>query len=490
MRESILRRSVASIILIFLLVVLAGIEITDARDLSLEDALDIAVNRSSRGSIIRGDLEVAEQNYYAEKINFYIPEISINGNAPIYNVNESFRFFGGLSEKQLIRTTDLDFKSYIQLQQSLITGGNFTASGNLWRTRSRYPITSQGLSDVTEISKQGVFDFTFEQPILKPSEPKYQLNNKKDDLEVARLTRLEDQATLKKDVVTAYFGVLQSAVELQISNDNVESARLQEQIDSSKFSDGILAEEDYLASSSTRLDAELDQFDKENQQIQKSRDLALLLDFDVSETLSVAPPELAGHLSDREKNVYINNWESSAPILKAKYDYNKAERQADYTASSHGLTGTFQANYELGRGNVSVEGDKTDNNTNSWGVSLNFTLPVWDGGSAGASIKAARLTAEKSELEYNRARKTTRADIINLINRLDVSYRKMNILDKQIGINKKNLDIAEFRMNDGQISKIEYLTSAVAYLDSRNKYLEELKQYLLDKIDLEAKYPG
>jgi len=45
-------------------------------------------------------------------------------------------------------------------------------------------------------------------------------------------------------------------------------------------------------------------------------------------------------------------------------------------------------------------------------------------------------------------------------------------------------------MNDGQISKIEYLVSAVAYLDSRNKYLEELKQYLLDKTDLEAKYPG
>ncbi|HKK21726.1 MAG TPA: TolC family protein, partial [candidate division Zixibacteria bacterium] len=381
MHTSILKKQHVVILILAAAAALAGLHPVCARDLTLDQALDIAVMRSGRGSIIKGDLEVAEQNYFAERINFYIPEISINGNAPIYNVNESFRFFGGLSQKQLIRTTDLDFKTYIQLQQSLITGGNFTATGNIWRTRSRYPITSQGLNDVTELSQQGVFDFTFEQPILKPSEPKYQLNNRKDDLEIARLTKVEDEATLKKDVINAYFGVLQSAIELNISNDNVESARLQEGIDSSKFMDGILAEEGYLASSSARLDAELDQFDKENAQIQKNRDLALLLDFDVAETLSVAPPALGAHLSDREKNAYINNWEASAPILKARYDYDKAERLADYTASSHGLTGTFQANYEIGRGNVKVEGDKTDNNTNSWGVSLNFTLPVWDGGS-------------------------------------------------------------------------------------------------------------
>ncbi len=460
-----------------------------ARELTLDEAMDMAVNKSSRGSIIKGDLEVAQQNYFAERINFYIPEISINGNAPIYNVNESFRFFGGLSQKQLIRTTDLDFKTYIQLQQSLITGGNLTATGNLWRTRSRYPITSQGLMDVTEISQQGVFDFSFEQPILKPSEPKYQLNNRKDDLEIARIARAEAEAGLRKEVVEAYFGVIQSAIELDISNDNVESAQLQEQIDSSKFADSILAEATYLESSSAKLDAELDQFDKENQQVQKKRELALLLDLDPSEALDPTIPALSGHLSDREKTTLVNNWELSAPILKARYNYNKAERSANYTASSHGLAGTFQANYQLGRGDVEVEDVKASNNTNSWGISLNFTLPLWDGGSTGATIKAARLTAEKSELEYTRARKTAKAEIVNLINRLDVSYRKMDVLDKQIAINKKNLGIAEFRMNDGQISKIEYLESAVSYQESRNKYIEELKKYLLDKIDLETKYP-
>ncbi|MDH3938793.1 MAG: hypothetical protein OEV68_15830, partial [candidate division Zixibacteria bacterium] len=49
-----------------------------AEVLTLDEAIDIAVNRTGRGGIIEGNFEVAEQQYFAEKIGFYLPEISIN----------------------------------------------------------------------------------------------------------------------------------------------------------------------------------------------------------------------------------------------------------------------------------------------------------------------------------------------------------------------------------------------------------------------------
>jgi len=52
------------------------------------------------------------------------------------------------------------------------------------------------------------------------------------------------------------------------------------------------------------------------------------------------------------------------------------------------------------------------------------------------------------------------------------------------------LDIAKFRLDDGQISRLTHLESKIDYLEARNKYLEELKNYLLDKIALEGKYSG
>ena len=66
-----------------------------ARELALERALDIALNRTGRGEIIRGNLEVAEETYFAEKINFYLPEISINGALHSYGVSERWGYLPG-----------------------------------------------------------------------------------------------------------------------------------------------------------------------------------------------------------------------------------------------------------------------------------------------------------------------------------------------------------------------------------------------------------
>ena len=114
----------------------------NARELTLAEAVDMALNQTSRGSIIRGKEEVAEQNYYARRINFLLPEISINGELPAYSNDESYRFFGADPTKSLFKTRELDFNSFIELKQSVpITGGSVTASANLSRVDSRYPDT-------------------------------------------------------------------------------------------------------------------------------------------------------------------------------------------------------------------------------------------------------------------------------------------------------------------------------------------------------------
>ncbi|RME23181.1 MAG: hypothetical protein D6800_10190, partial [Candidatus Zixiibacteriota bacterium] len=130
------------------------------RKLTLDEAFDIALHRTSRGTIIAGKEEVATQNYRARRINFLVPEVSINGSVPAYSVDESFRFFGGSSQKRLFRTRDLEFQSFIELKQSLLSGGTLTMTANLTKDNSRYPDTRpSGLGFVYENSKQGFFNF-------------------------------------------------------------------------------------------------------------------------------------------------------------------------------------------------------------------------------------------------------------------------------------------------------------------------------------------
>lgn len=483
-----LYRSVTISIVTALVLTLVISSTTMSRELTLNSALEFATAKSERSKIINGDLEVAQQEYNAERINFILPEISINGSVPAYNVTESFRFFGGADTKSLTRTTDLNFASDITLAQSLITGGNLTVKANLLRAKSEYPLSGV---DVDEDTRQGIFDFTFEQPLLKPSSAKNDLRQKKTALQIAQYSHETELADLKREIVEAYFGLLQMDIHLKMAADQLTSARDAARIDSIKFSDAVISEEDYLETASKLLDAELNQFDIENQRKEKARELALLLDLDVNEELTLLPPPVPENLTDQEKKAMLGSWEQTIPLLKASAEYDNAKRAADFAAGSHGLTGTLQADYRLGRGNVDVTGyPQQDNNTNSWGLSLNFSLPLWDGGSSAASVKAAQISAEKSRIEYERAEKSARAQLIDLINRIDVSHRKLNILRKQIDLTSDREKIAKFRFDDGQISIIDYVVVKVEWLQAQNDYYEELKNYLVDKIDLDGKFTG
>jgi outer membrane protein TolC len=460
-----------------------------ARPITFEQAIERAVGQTSRADIIAGNLDVAERKYYAERIGFYLPEISLNGNVPAYRVDESFRFFGGSDTRNLYKTNDLDFTGNIQLEQNLFTGGRLTARGNLNNKRTEYPLSSDIATRIDETTREGNFDFELVQPLLQPSTAVNDLRTAQDDLDLARHTRLEELAALKKEVTEAYFGVLQTSVKTSISENRVQATKSQAAIDSAKMQDGVIAEEAWLESASKHLDAELGQFDMHNQNTEKSRELAILLDFEATEALEVSPPTVATHLSDQVKQQYLNSWEESVDVRKAYYAYRKEERAAGFATSSHGLNADLTASYSLGRGDVETEGEPDrDIETNSWQVSLNFTYPIWDGGASGAAIQAARLAEEQKRIEYERAKRSAQAEIANLINRLDVSFRKLGVLQQQVELAKNKLNIAEFRYNDGQISEVTYLEARIFHLEAQDKFLEELKTYLLDRFTLEGKF--
>ena len=470
-------------------------------ELTLQQALERAVNQTSRGSIIEGRRQVAQQNYRARRTNFYFPEISINGALPAYNEDQSYRFFGGLDQKQLISTTDLGFRSFIEAKQSLITGGDLTITANLTANDEKYPTQrffqiddSTGttrLVDVTENSRQGFFEFSLNQPILKPSEAKHDLHNKGDDLKLAELKKIEDEADLRKQVIEAYLGVVRLSLAEKLAQDKLRSGLLKAQIDSAKFADGIISEEEYLESKSAFLDAELAQFEAQTNANEQRRQLAMLLDLDPEEELEIQTPELAEEFNEQIGRTYIDQWEQSLLIQRARFQYAKAERQANYTASSHGLNGDLAVKYSFGRGSIETDGaPNNDINTNSWGISLNFSYPIWDGGASTSSVQAARLEAEQSRLEYVSAEKSAKAEIINIVNRLNVSFRRLRIVRQQIELAENRLNIASSRKDDGQISELTFLESRISYLEARDKFLEELKQYLLNKTELQGMFIG
>ncbi|MEW5794974.1 MAG: TolC family protein [Candidatus Zixiibacteriota bacterium] len=472
-----------------------------SRDLTLQEALDIGLSRTMRGEMIEGNLEVAQQLYSARRINMYLPEISINGSLPSFRKSLAYQPFRNPLDRQPFKTRNLDFSSFIELKQTLVTGGTLTATADLTSEDNRYPDTRYDPVDevfVDQLRKQGSFSFSLAQPLFRPSSVKNELHNREDDLKIAEVTRLEETTALKKEITEAYLGTLQLALQAEIAGDKLKKASLQEHIDSAKLSDGVLSEEGYLLTGSARLDAELEGHSVENQLGEQRRELATLLDFDATDTLNLALPPVPTHIDEATRQRLIADWENAAPIKKAEHQYAKAKREADYAAAGHGVTGDLAASYSFGKQRIeterAVDADgarettEEDVSTNSWTVALQVKVPLWDGGAGSAAVRAARYQAEQDRYEFTRAQRSARAKIINLINELDVSYQRLAIINKQIGLAEERLAIAQGRFADGRISELTLLESRTFLLETRDRYLEELKKYLLNRIDLESKY--
>jgi outer membrane protein TolC len=440
-------------------------------------------------------------NYRAERINFYVPAVFIKGTVPQFSENTSYQPYSNAFDKQLFETRSVDFTSSLEARQSLISGGEIIAAANLLAQDERVPDTRFDRSLgylINRDTRRGFFSVSLQQPLLRPSATKHDLNTREDELEIAAMTKREEEVELRQEVIDAYVGLLRLSVKREMYGDKLRAARLQADIDSAKYLDGILSEEEFLLSVSERLDAELAQFEVEAETEDQRRKLALLLDVDVTAELVLSEPVAGDHFSETEHREMISSWEETVPIRKAERQFRKSKRAAEFSASGHGLTGDLEASYSVGRG--TVENDRFDAstgsntidseniNTSSWSISLNFSLPVWDGGAGRAEVEAARFEAEQYRLEYERARQTTRAEIINLVNETDVSHRRLQIIAKQVEIAENNLEIARLRHSNGEISEITLLESEVFLLETKDKYLEELNSYLSNRAKLEGTF--
>jgi outer membrane protein TolC len=482
------------ILLIFLVTVLASWPVpARAREpLTLAEAIRLAVRESARGRIIRGDVEVKQGLYQASRRNFYFPSVSINGQVPSYAVDQSYKFFGGSTRKRLYKTQGLALNSFIQLDQSLLTGGTLNLRANLANNQDRYPDTDPTASPnsfLDEVGRRGYFDFALSQPVLRPSQPRHELANRQDDFEQARLTRVSEEAKLAREVTEAFVGVLLADLKDETARDRLEAAGLRAGIDSTKWTDGVLSEEDWLTSASKRLDAELSRREAAAAAAEQRRALALLLDSEGEYGIELARPELTPLPSAERMAALREGWSSCRAVRQAELEHSKATRAADFAAAGHGLTGDFKANYSIGRGRVQLADYPADNiNTNGWGVSLNFSYPVWDGGASGAAVRSAHFEAERARLQLARARQDARAEIGRLLDVLEVSGRRLEILSKQEDLAARKVRIAEERFADERINRVTMLEANVMQLEARVRTLDELKTYLVNRIDLESRF--
>jgi outer membrane protein TolC len=473
---------------------------------TLNSALDRLLNETTRGRIITGEREVAHSKYRAERIGYYIPEISFNTTLPSYQQSQDFGYRSGYTEPIFYKDKSIASSGNLQLKQKIITGGDLTLSAtyNL-SDQDNYPVTSfrqvavEGEPDSTIIISElttgiyrrrgGNFSIQFSQPIFRNSESRSSYLDARDNLNKADVQWRATAADLKKEGISAYFDLITADIDLQIANYQSQLADFNAKWDSVKYNDSVITEEAWIESKSARLEKRLAMFDAEATFQEKTNDYNHLMDYPSGAGIELQIPSVPEKPDEKERRFLLANVDKTAESELARLNMEMAERGLSRTRSSMGLNGTLNATYSSGRGEIKKSlpmeetTDRTD--TKDWRVSFEITYPIWDGGASGANLHSQELAYESARLEYLAAERNAKNKMEILLKRIEINHAKLSLLEQELDLAEQKLQDAEERHEIGMISDGALLENRVFYFEARKNRLATLKNYYLDITELE-----
>lgn len=469
----------------FLLLILASAG--NAEKITLDAALNRLIGTSARGKIVNGQREVAQAQFSAQRIGYYLPEISLNTTLPTFRKSQSYDRYFGFSDPIFFKSTAISGTGNIQLKQKVITGGDLTLQAVVDLRNDEYPaFGDNGIVTATDKRRLGNLYLQFTQPLFKASESRTAYSDARDNLAKAEIEWRASQADLKKEGINAYFDLLTAEVDRQSAEQDSHLAEYNAKWDSVKFAAGAITEEAWLTTRSTRIEKQLGLYDVSATFEEKVNGLNHLLDYPADSKPELVEPATPAPPDSNRVRWFLENAEKGSETELSRIKMEMAERSLNTTRSGMGINGSLRTSYAVGRGTVNPglsEDQKID--TRDWQVTVDLSYPIWDGGASSAGLRSQELSYESARLEYQASQRSAKNKLAILLKRLEINQSKLSLLDQELELSRRKLNDAQGRYDKGIISDKTFLEIKLADLKTQKDRLTALKNYYLDLAELE-----
>jgi outer membrane protein TolC len=415
-----------------------------AETLTLDRALDIAMERSSDMIYARNNLEISRQNLKAEdaslksQISFNLTPIQISKDRVddelfgLYTV-ESKSSLASLFVRQRVKWTD----------------ANLTLSNRLdWLEQTA---EREFAGTTINTRYRNTLGFTLSQPLFTYNRTKQALEELKLGLEEAELNYITRELSLEQTVTAWFYNVYQAKRRLEISSEDYGNKEESYNIIKNKVEAGISAQEELLQAEINFAQSKASVEDGQVAYENALDDFKVLLGLSLDSAIEVAA-DVTKLVVDVDLDKAVQSGLKYAPRLRG------AEISIEYAKNALVRTGAvdeFSATVDLSYGLTGTDEDFEDlykSPLKNQGVAVQLSIPIWDWGKKKSRLKASSLQIEdriqsKKDIEYQVILGVRRA------------YRALQNQVTQIDIAEKNVENARLtyeinleRYKNGDIS--------------------------------------
>jgi len=472
---------------------------SSARVLTLQQAIDYALQRGFNVKFLGLSLEAARQNLIARKGNFktnaalrldtpnfaeqldLIPS-PIPGGLPTYGTNGTLRFAGTLDINQPLPTNGV-FTVFSQLYQQEVSAfdPNFGA-----RAKDRRFYTSLGLQLQQPLFTINTLKLGYEEANLNYERASGQI--RRNELEVIY------------NVTAAFYNLYRATRSLEIAREEVKQQEETYHLASKKFTAGLIPEVEALQTEVDLAQSRNRAYSAESALRRQEDIFKQTIGMPLAETAAVQTEVEFKPLAIDLKKALTHGLAHRSELREQAIDQRlqeielkrtdaRSEFKAELTAS-YDLSGISDASLPLGTGTRelfrSSWRDLRDRPKNR-GVVFSVTMPLWDSGVNGADVASARARLDQSTLSLENERVSVEREVKDVVSRVHETANRVSVLEKSQKLAERSYEISLARFDNGDITAQELALDRNRLTQARSSYLDAYIEYQTAVADLKRK---
>lgn len=467
----------------------------DSITLTLNDAIEIALEKSHTMKNLRLSVIRARENIISAKgqfrtqasMNFNLPDFSESlsgieqaGGFKMYNTRGTYNFSGNLSVVQPLPTN-----GEIRLTSSF---NHLTEA--YWRPSLNDTTTKRFLSSLS---------ISFHQPLFTINNLKYGLKKAKLNFEQANRSIDITKLDLIYNVKSRFYSVFKAQRAAEIAQEQLELQEQSYQLAQKKYKAGLIPEVEVLQ-------MDVDYAECQNAYYEAQGSLKRQLDafnqfiglnpgvkISIKNDISFKPVEIDSQRAIEEG--VRNRFEIREKMIAIEL----AKMQLRETQSQGQIRGDLYAFYDLS--GISLDNlqdtglqslinsslsDMRDRPQNR-GFRLSLTVPLWDWGVNQAEVNAARTYVQSAEYDLEDQRATILREISSAIDEISENKNRLHIAQRRADIAQRSYTISLHRFENGDITSQELALEQQRLASAKRDYLDVLIDYKLAVSDLTRK---
>lgn len=469
--------------------------------LHLDDAIDIALDRSYQIKYLKQSIRWAERNLWAARAG-YRTQLSSHLYAPAYT--EGFKLVEVLGETEVAkRFGSYQVRGTLDLTQPMpwipLGGGSLTLRNEAYRLDSWTPSQDNPDVDIKTSKFYSSLSLRVEKPLFTINELKLGLLEAKLAYERRSKVYTRSELDLVYNVTNSFYRLYRNLQQFIIDQEKVKRQSEIYETTRNKFKAGLIAEVDAM-----QAEVELIQYQndlKQSESALKEQDAAFkqLIGLELADSVSVITNiDIKPVFVDAEKAVALA-LKNRSEIVEREIDIEDQKisiKQIDARVSIKGslsgyydLEGFSDPNLPWGASTQDLFQSSYEQlkQTPNRGFTFELEVPLWDWGRNRAEVDAAKANLRQSELSLQDQKITIEREVRDLVRNVYQTFDRVQMLNKSRGVSEKSFEISLHRFDNGDITSTELARATEQLSSAKLSYLAAYVEYQLALADLKRK---